>query len=88
MLSIDITSSAYCGSVGCSVLLRTRFALQAQLTQAEEDATDLHQALGILRHQLQDQINLVQQGTQTQNQLQVQLKCSDNTSPCDLLYCV
>lgn len=46
--------------------------LQAQLAQAAEDATDLHQALGNLRQQLQDQINLVQQGTQTQNQLQVQ----------------
>ena len=88
MLSIDVTSSAYCVSVGCAVVLRTRFTLQAQLAQAEEDATDLHQALGTLRHQLQDQINLVQQGTQTQNQLQVQLKRYDNSSPCALLYCV
>ena len=56
-------------------MLKTDCSLQAQLAQAEDDATDLHQALGALRRQLEDQINLVQQGTQTQNQLQVQLTC-------------
>lgn len=45
---------------------------QAQLTQAAEDATDLHQALGDLRQQLQAQIDLVQQGNQTKTELQVQ----------------
>ena len=47
--------------------------LQAQLAQAEVDATDLQQSLSDLRQQLQEQINLVQKGTETQNQLQVLL---------------